>query len=245
MLGKMLRYELPAMGRLLIPMYIACVAVSALAGMAMNTEAIGFTFIAIYSVIVAAVFVLLFVMIIQRFAKSMLGDEAYFSLTLPVSMTQQILNKLLSSAIWYIASVAVIAISAGIIYFMTTMRLDISVMEWLDDDDFGDFISYAFWSSLPKLIILMLVSMLGGILQIYAAMVIGFQANKHTLLASVGVYIGTVAIESIIEGILGDNLYSNVGDGTGYVLSLILEIAYALIYFFITKYFMEKRLNLS
>jgi hypothetical protein len=90
MLGKLLKYEIPALGRKLVPLYIGWAVTAALLGLAVGPASSKSDFMVVisamlYSAVAAAVLVMAVVMIIQRYSKSLLGDEAYFYQVLPVT----------------------------------------------------------------------------------------------------------------------------------------------------------------
>jgi len=82
MLGKLLKYELPAMGRRLLPLYAAWAATAIFLGVATQMSSSKSDFasvisILLYTAIATAIMVMTVVMIIQRYSNSLLGDEAY------------------------------------------------------------------------------------------------------------------------------------------------------------------------
>ena len=52
-------------------------------------------------------FVATLIVVIQRFYKSLLGDEGYLMFTIPVKAWQNILNKLLVSMLWTFTSTVI------------------------------------------------------------------------------------------------------------------------------------------
>ena len=118
MLGKLMKYELKACGRIFVPLYVAILVVAAIIGVFSNTESFQVASILIF--ILMALFiglmVVTIVLIIQRFKKSLLEDEGYLMFTLPVSIKNLILSKYLTSLIYIILS-TIITIS------MLTMKV--------------------------------------------------------------------------------------------------------------------------
>ena len=113
MLGKLLKYELKAMGRIILPLYLVLILAAGL--FAVNIKLNDKTqtlsgFMNILSIIttilfVACIFVVVIVMIflvVQRFYKNLLGQEGYLMFTLPASTLEHILSKMLSSMIWIV-----------------------------------------------------------------------------------------------------------------------------------------------
>ena len=105
MLGKLLKYEIPALGRKLVPLYIAWAAAAVFLGLMIGplqdkSEFMIVISVLLYTGVATAIFVMAIVLIIQRYKNSLLGEEAYFNMVLPVSTSQHIANKLISALIW-------------------------------------------------------------------------------------------------------------------------------------------------
>ena len=102
MLTKLLKHEFRATARIMGPLYLVLLAV-----------ALGFNFSArlmdsgnfvlnmlaalvvmAYVVAITAVFIVAFILMLQRFYKNLLGDEGYLMFTLPVTPAQHITAKL-------------------------------------------------------------------------------------------------------------------------------------------------------
>lgn len=118
MLGKLIKYEFKATGRILLPLYGALLVFALINRLLFRSsldETINNTFGTIggianilsvfaYGCTMAAVFVVTFFVIVQRFYKNILGDEGYLMNTLPIKPYLNIINKILTSAIWTIVS---------------------------------------------------------------------------------------------------------------------------------------------
>ena len=117
MLSKLLKYEFKATGRTYGGLYLAILAAAALLGISfripallVHTAPIAVLMI-VYMALVVAVVVMTILTIIQRFTRNLLGREGYLMHTLPVSSVQLILSKLLSSMVWVLCSILVVALS--------------------------------------------------------------------------------------------------------------------------------------
>ena len=125
MLGKLLKYEMDAVGRRLMPLFAAWAATSVLLGLGvgrLDTEGDLFAILSIllYIAVTTAVFVMFLILIIQRYRNSLLGDEAYFNLTLPVSITEHLANKTLSALIWSVISTLAALVSVVLILLFSS-----------------------------------------------------------------------------------------------------------------------------
>ena len=137
MLGKLMKYEIKATGRTLIPLYIALLAFAIInkifigTGLAHKLEGFGsipfILSILGYGCTMTAVFIVTFFVIIQRFYKNLLGDEGYLMNTLPVSTITNITSKISIATFWNIVSGFVAALSIIIMAFKPDAFIDFSV----------------------------------------------------------------------------------------------------------------------
>ena len=115
MLKQLLKYEFKATSRVYGGLYLALALLSVVLGLSCrgqtllpsNTGLWQFTVILsiVYAAVIAAIAVLCFVTTIQRFTKNLLGREGYLMHTLPVTETQLILSKLITSMVWVVVSI--------------------------------------------------------------------------------------------------------------------------------------------
>ena len=120
MLGKLIKYELRATRRTMLPLYAALLVIALLTRLSMSSLFVQngmahhglLNFIAValgtaFGLLTFAVgFITLFLMA-QRFQKNLLGDEGYISFTLPVTASQNIAAKLITSIVWFFSSFVV------------------------------------------------------------------------------------------------------------------------------------------
>ncbi len=271
MLGKLLKYEIPALGRKLMPLYVGWLFTAVILGIALgqvNSKSEFFAVISIllYVAVATAVAVMSLVLIIQRFNNDLMGDGGYFSHSLPVTASQHILNKLIAAFLWIVVSAIALLITIVIIGGIAAGSdffdfIDMMYKEFSDADGINVL-------SIVLFIIDAIFSEVKSILAIYTAITIGHQVRDKVILASIGAYIGLMIIETTIARILSPVLpgfnsliysYSytldaetgtstlNVPDAFNTLMlsSLVLVALIGAIYFFLCKYFMEKKLNLA
>ena len=125
MLGKLIKYEFKACGRVFFPIYIGILVLAAANGLFNNYNIFqfengGFSFsigsiqnilILVLFALFVALFVLTIVLTIQRFKKNLLEDEGYLMFTLPVSSKNLILSKYLVALIFIVLSTIVAVLS--------------------------------------------------------------------------------------------------------------------------------------
>ena len=119
MLGKLLKYEIPAMGRKLLPLYVAWAATALFLGLTTQAAESKNEFMVVisallYTAIATAIFVMTVIMIVQRYKNSLLGDEAYFNHVLPVTVSEHIGNKAISATLWVFVTILV-AVFTGLL----------------------------------------------------------------------------------------------------------------------------------
>ena len=289
MLKKLCKYEFRSIGRTLIPIYIAVIAVSIITAIsiAMNVNYANinyssnsvqwaiemnvpyklqqvFTFVMslTYFAVMVALFVLTFVIILQRFYKGLLCDEGYLMFTLPVKPWQLITSKGITAF--------VISILSGIVSCISIFIMMIGVAEdrWTL---LAQMFSFKNWSMffirlnevvpmwgiyLFEFIILVIVSSLASLYQVYASMAIGHLAKKNRILMSVVAYIVISMILSFIGGIFGvfsaftmqNLIYINAGEAFLHALlifSIIISIIECVVFFVITERILSKKLNIE
>ena len=289
MIKKLCKYEFRSIGRTLIPIYIAVIAVSIITAIsiAMNVNYANinyssnsvqwaiemnvpyklqqvFTFVMslTYFAVMVALFVLTFVIILQRFYKGRLCDEGYLMFTLPVKPWQLITSKGITAF--------VISILSGIVSCISIFIMMIGVAEdrWTL---LAQMFSFKNWSMfffrlnevIPlwglyalEIIVYIIVGSLASLYQVYASMAIGHLAKKNRILMSVVAYIVISMILSFIGGIFGvfsaftmqNLIYINAGEAFLHALlifSIIISIIECVVFFVITERILSKKLNLE
>jgi|GEM_PF-4067849 len=198
MLGKLLKYEIPSVGRKLGPLYVAWLAVSILfgltAGRLTNSNLVTLISALVYFGVTVAVFVMAIVLIIQRYNNSLLGDEAYFNLTLPVKPGTHILSKTITSLVWTVltmltallSAVLIIVSAGGLNAFWNGEPIDWAV--WWNEIGKQFFTPDAILLII-ELLVASVLSIVKSILAVYAAITIGHLVPKYVIPASIVAYI--------------------------------------------------------
>ncbi|MEM1483759.1 hypothetical protein V6615_02650 [Oscillospiraceae bacterium PP1C4] len=268
MLRKLLKYEIKATGRQFLPLYGALLLFSIINKIffTVDLSAAGFELpiaigIFIYGAIAVAIFVLTFIVMIQRFYKNLLSDEGYLMFTLPVKTWELIVSKLITAILWMVASLAVTAITLLIMAINTEM---ITAIPELFSELHAFLLQYFGISEYVlvfELILVLFATIVSSILLIYVSIAIGHLSSKHRFLASFGAFIGLNVVEqmiySFIEWILGtagydvfeilNNLIVNNPAMLHLIAipALIITLATAIAYFFITSWILSRKLNLE
>ena len=221
-------------------------------------------FMVSYVILILAVVFVTVVVIIMRFYRNLLGEEGYLMFTLPVKTDAQISSKLIVSTIWSILSACAVIASLMIVLVRTGWMEE--VQKILDSlNTMG--INIAPW--IIGMIITILISVICQILMFYGAMAVGANLTKNRLLGSFLGYVILYAISQVVALVsiiipLQTHMFENIetaGKNTlqaydavnlsntiGLQIFLyvtILNLILAAGYYFVTRYFIKNKLNLT
>ena len=269
MLTKLLKHEFRATARIMGPLYLVLLAV-----------ALGFNFSArlmdsgnfvlnmlaalvvmAYVVAITAVFIVAFILMLQRFYKNLLGDEGYIMFTLPASVHQHVWSKLIVSAVWFIATGVVVILSAFVaaadVSFFTDL-LDVFPKLFEQLNAYYAFNGTAF---LLEFLALMLAACMSFSLQFYAALAVGHSFANHKMALSVVFFFVFQFVMQMASGILLISLdngairhllaamnFHVTGVAAMHVAMLgliILSVLYGAVFYIVTTITLKKRLNLE
>ncbi|MBQ7692282.1 MAG: hypothetical protein IJT29_01595 [Oscillospiraceae bacterium] len=273
MLGRLMKHEFRATGRIMLPLLAAELILAVLAGFSVRglermedmnfLRAVYVMTLILFGLGMFAIFVMAFVLMIQRFYRSLLRDEGYVSMTLPVTVDAQIWAKLLCSFVWFVAAAAL---------FFLSMFVVLSI---------GSFVSFPnqaelreFWRAVRAAveelgvgsIVLYLLELFAVVffgicaicLRCYAAMAIGCSAADRKLLLSfvayiaIGIALGMVsnaAAFTVLPRVDTSYFYDRISaDWFMHVVmlgDLVIEAGLSALFYFVTRYFLKNKLNLA
>lgn len=220
MLKQLLKYEFKATKSLYFGLYLALALLSVVLGVSFRQEHalahstsfqnLEVILMVLYLSVIFAIAVLCFVSTVQRFYKNLLGREGYLMHTLPVTETQLILSKLLTSMVWVLCSglVGIVCITG----MVSIGVLDAEVLGTVDWDSwkqlwgmlYGE-LGAKFWLVMFWTILINLARLADLILCVYAACMIAHQFKKQTMVAGILAFIGMNIVENQIDKLLGMN----------------------------------------
>lgn len=254
MLGKLLKYDLRSMLKQFAFIWPAALVMALINRFTLGLLDSGDTFpelvsgmsMLIYVAVIIALCVLVFVFIIERFFKGLLGDEGYLMFTLPVESWQLILSKLLCALITALISVLVAIVSVSII--LGYWWLDFSNMV----EDFGRSYVVFFW----EFMVLILLAVIYACLMLYLAMAIGHLFSKYRIVASAVAFLVLNSAMNLATTLIGSVVANGVHLSIGLSMNfatwhvflgvMICCILFAsVIFFLITNYILKHRLNLE
>ena len=136
MLKKLLKYEFKATARTYGGMYLALLAASVLFGGSVRrwngtnsdtySTLVGLLSL-VYTAVIIGTVVVTIMTIVQRFYRNLLGREGYLMHTLPVTETQLVTSKLISSTVWSLCSILAACLSFGILAVLMMADMDQTV----------------------------------------------------------------------------------------------------------------------
>ena len=262
MLGKLMKYEFKATGRIFLPVFAALIIISAVSRLflLLDLSVPGAIGVILSVILIIGVFVVTLILIIQRFRHNLLSSEGYLMMTLPLKTSSLILSKLFVSAIWSIASFIVVVLS---IMIMAMTRDALS--------GFIEFLRGYAWTLLDRpveimtytmeAVVFVAVTVLSQSLMIYACMSLSMLVNKHRGLFSFGMYIAmatvlqvafsivvSVAVVLGVPDALGKlfNNFSYFGISQFIILAIIfVQVLLGAGYYAITHFMLKNKLNLQ
>jgi len=213
-----------------------------------------------YIIGVATLFIATNLVFYIRFYKNLYTDQGYLMHTLPVTKNELILSKFFVAVIWKVISTIVIFVGIEMITFK-------SFSDFISRDEFiqayEEAISRvdksAFFISLILLLLYFIGSMISSILMGYASVSLGQLASKNKLLASIGAYICLTIIRNIVRSTINIILQinkiesssfmfmssTNIYNPLGLLVQVVFVVLCGVVFYYITHYMMNKRLNLE
>lgn len=210
-----------------------------------------------------AMCVVALVAVLQRFYNGLLKDEGYLMFTLPVKSGALINAKGLMATLFIVVT--------GIVGVLIFVIIGSKAFLWSDiTAGFREFLRYTSEAGISGFdwtmiilwgIIAAVVTTASSLYHIYASIALGHLAKKHRVGWAVVAYIGINIAMSLLGGILGElgavdsvwnlmgHLFNSLNDTQAVVMVELGWIAcnavLTVVFFFITRQILEKRLNLE
>jgi len=236
MLGKLLKQEFRATGRIVLPTFGALLLLTVLANLSMRLlDHVEGGVLAVLCVLVIiafvlgifGVFVMTLVLMVGRFYRNLLREEGYLMHTLPVSVHGLVSAKLVVSLVWFLVS----GLLVGLIVLLSTLfqsgtnlsELFAKLPSWAELNELLaaeglSLGSLSVWA--VEFLAVGIVSMLGLCLHFYAAMAMGHMFSKDKVLLSIVFFVAISVALSVLTSSLSigagqryfGNLYSMTVD---------------------------------
>ena len=256
---KLLKHELHELLRVLLPIYGGLIAFAGVTRgmiwlMSQNDNPIltvtGGMFIGLFFMACVACVILTGVLLLVRFGKSVHGDEGYLTHTLPVGVHAILLSRLLVSILFLAVSSGVAVLSVWI----STWRLE-------EFSEIAEVVGYFFESAGLEsgfwwyFVGSIFVQAIATVLLVFAAISIGHSFNRGKVGFSILFYFALNTSVSFISTIISlilmntkpfeeaTDLSAITGSSMG--LSIVLNLIFCGVYYFLAWIMTKKRLNLA
>lgn len=250
-IGKVFKYETMHSSRILVPIYIAIIALALITGLFVPVSSEGgldfnFSFVInenggenwinglagfffmIYWIIIIVSGVVTISVISKRFKHGLLGDEAYLNLSLPVTMGEHLWGRILTMLLWSVVSMVVMLIS-----FIALCIKNLSIIHFEEG-----------WLTTLAGFILFAISW-GICIHLFTYLInaIGHLSKKHRTMVKLIAIIGITSITSRITGEIMANWLPH--DVIILYWLAFIGLIFSVIYGFVTYFIMQLRLNLE
>lgn len=264
MLKKLYKYELYSLFRNLLPIYAAVLGFALLSRLTLLIKTdnallqipagISTT---VYAFSIIAVFVVGMVVVVMRFYKNLLSGEGYLTFTLPFTATQHIICKLLCGVLVIVIDFIAVILSLLIMGAGTDALKNIFEVLKAGIEIAGEKLTAAQIIAIAaELITAIIIGMFQSILMFYAAIAIGQQFKSRVggaVVAYICLYAAVQVINTFIMviviamfGSIEADMTITVGTFQAFLgLIAVYSLAFATVYFCITRHFLSKKLNLE
>lgn len=184
MFGKLVKHEFRATGRIIPFVFLVTIFMGliTITGILLNIDAlIGVSFFFLIITLIAEV-VVTYGLLIWRFYKTMCGNEAYLSFTLPVKPRLLYFSKMLVSFVWVILSMLVLMLGLSLIVLVIIKGKDTSIAGIIEGIKvMTDFLGFSDHKGIAILFIIVVTvfSILGGLTSIFFAVTLGSTSRFH------------------------------------------------------------------
>ncbi|MDE7436481.1 MAG: hypothetical protein K2N01_11775 [Lachnospiraceae bacterium] len=274
MLGKVMKHEFLDTGRVMIPLNLGAIGVLILGIMIECLNFPGDMLVILkVATILLYVFALMVLSVISyiylavRFYKSMFGSESYLTHTLPVGSFAKLNGKLLVALIWMLVNSAVCALSVIALIAVALKQADVTV-PWGEVEQMLDMMFQMSPAALVAwCVLIFIVSSLQSLLMIYVSMSVGQLFQKHKIGASVLTYVIIYVVLQVISATVSatksialfevsDSMdMIDPGFTMGYLMgdfykdllgmSLIMSAVCAVVFYGVTAYICNRKINLD
>lgn len=224
-IGKVFKYEMISAGRIILPVYALLLVLSLIIGVfVLDSEldytgegAIGFvkTAIVVLTIILFIVMIVIIIGIIERrYKKSILGDEGYLNLTLPVTVGEHLWGRYLADFVWGLSYAVVMALAVLLVGIRGWNQIPEGFARLLAESakfklEHGVSYAYIFWCSfINSMAFYMLVCVF-----IYMTETVIQLIGKHRTLMSILVFVVVFLLFQNLADLIFHNSFENFSSG--------------------------------
>ena len=257
--GKVFKYEMISGARVIFPLYAILMVMALIIGLFVMDKNLDFDAVGMFGtakmiivVLTCILYVVLFVVTIsiieKRYKKSMLGDEAYLNLSLPVTVGEHLWGRYLADMVWGIAYGLISLLSVAFMFIKGWGQLPQVLQE------IGRAIVEFKLQTGHSLVALVLVMCLNVIVIYMLICIFSYMCNsvanlvekKRTLL-SIVIFAVSFLLYTNLAHFCFDNAFDNAEEfaiSYGMIFALY-NIAWSAVFSIITRVILNKSLNLE
>ena len=262
MLGKLMKYEWKASWKFILIANLMITVMTIMANVTVKLDFFSYEqpnviqFIAImvmmtYILSMFAMIIGVAIFLVYRFYTSTYSDQGYLLHTLPVDKHHIIIAKVLVSALWiilceFIMYLSVIILVAANGEVFETLKDGMDSIISITISETATVRGFAVVMSL----VAFLFSLFAKLLKVTACISLGQLSANHKLLVSILYYFGIYIVQQILgviylAFIAAINKNNSFYDMYGWESMLVSGIVYSVVFYLITWYVMDKKLNLE
>lgn len=265
MLSKLLKHEFMATGRMMWVIYAAMASLSVGANFSIRylsrgtskiLEALMIALLILWGLSLVIGMVATVVLMVRQFYKNLLTDEGYLMFTLPGTVHQLVLSKIITAAVWTVTSIAVLMLCGLIAAFNSSFFKDLTDLLRM----LAEYNALNSTVILLEVVVVLFLSCAASCLQFYSAMSIGHGFTNHKILWSVVAYFIQYTVLQILGVIVMVVLVGSAGSSDAAVATQLtpmkmthltmlitggVELLLSAVFYVITVVNLQKRLNLA
>ena len=258
MLGKLMKYEFKATGRIFLPLFGALLLISTISRIfiELNLSMPQTLGIMVSVILIIGLLVITFILTLQRFYKNLIEKEGYLMHTIPVKTHSLILSKLFTASIWQALSLIIVIVAVLILALSGFSLADVfkgirNMFELIGAP------TYQVVLVIAEVLVLSVMLEFSSILSLYMCMSFGLFFNKRRGLICFGFYVALsfflqlvttlivliVGVTDIGSWFIGLTAFKMIQ--TVFIAGMVSSGVMCTAYFLVTKYILSRRLNLD
>lgn len=270
MLGKLLKHELFATGKVLLPINLLLFCATLLGKLLISlsifpknesstvVSILLLALLTIYILILIALAIITTVYIVVHYYKSMFSREGYLTLTLPVSQSSLLNTKTLISSFWFFITTSNTILSVFVLISAVVKKADTSVTYAMINKNLFQIFGIHLNSMILFFFIIIIVSSIYSTLFIFTCINIGQLFTKHRIIAAVLSYVIISFVLQIISFIFSFSgqfafIYGNPESAKSmakYLETILfgscgMYVVLSIIFYLISTYILRKKINIE
>ena len=240
MLKKLMKHELIATARIMLPLYLLAMLLAVFANVTTRLadhvqswviSTLSGVSIFTFFLALMAVCLMALVIMIGRFHSNLMGPQGYLMMTLPASIHQLVLSKVITSVLWFCGTMVVCILALVALFFDSHTLADMGnffeLLTLLLSDGYeggGLVLSGGQFAALGLEVCgLMVLAMVCFTLFVYAAIATGHSFSNRKMLLTVLIYLGFGLAGQILSTVVLGNLWFRMLANTGSSLDAIQD----------------------